>query len=210
MREFEDKITKKSNLLLDDSISTYGVWGAQQNPNVFETFHNFLDDVKPSRILEIGTSIGGLTSFLNYTLKKLDIQCSIISYDINRLGWYDDMINDGIDIRIENIFHENYSIVNNEVVDFIQSNGVTLILCDGGNKIGEFNLLSNYMKVGDFIMAHDYSENREIFDEKIYKKIWNWHEISDSDIAESVKRNNLIDYNKDNFNNVVWVCKKKI
>ena len=84
-----------------------------------------------------------------------------------------------------------------------------MVLCDGGNKVGEFNLLSNYIKEGDFIMAHDYADNRENFDTNFNRKIWNWHEIQDSDINESCLRNNLKSYNKEIFDSVVWVCKTK-
>jgi hypothetical protein len=208
--EYEDKVNKKSNLEQNDSISTYDGWGAQQNPNVFETFHYFLNEIKPKRILEIGTSIGGFTSFLNYTVKKLSIDCYVLSYDINQFDWYKDMISEGIDVRVENVFNSDYTEVKQEVIDFIQKEGTTLILCDGGSKIREFNLLSNFMNEGDFIMAHDYAKDKETFDSDVYMKLWNWYEISDKDIQEACDRNNLVTYNKETFDKVVWVCKKKI
>jgi hypothetical protein len=206
---YEDKVYKKSSLEHNDSISTYDGWGAQQNPNVFETFHHFLNDIKPKRILEIGTSIGGFTSFLNYTCKNLNLDCHILSYDIMSHPWYVDMISEGIDVRIKNVFNSNYTEVNQDVIDFIQQEGTTLILCDGGSKIHEFNILSNYMKESDFIMAHDYAQDKETFDNHVYMKLWNWFEISDKDIQEACDRNNLITYNKEIFDKVVWVCKKK-
>lgn len=207
--EYEDKVFKKSSLVDNDSISTYNGWGAQQNPNAFEVFYHFLNDIKPNKILEIGTSLGGFTSFLDYSTKRLNIPCHILSYDIYNKEWYDDMIKDGIDVRVENVFNNDYTQVKQEVIDFINQDGVTLILCDGGSKIHEFKLLSNYMKTGDFIMAHDYSENSETFKNNVYMKIWNWHEISDNDIQEACDKNNLITYNKDIFNTVAWVCKIK-
>jgi hypothetical protein len=166
--EYEDKVYKKSNLEHNDSISTYDGWGAQQNPNAFEVFYNFLSEVKPSRILEIG-----------------------------------------IDVRVENVFNSHYTEVKQEVIDFIRQDGTTLILCDGGSKIHEFKILSDYMKNNDFIMAHDYSQNEETFKENVYMKIWNWHEISDKDIQESCEKNNLVSYNQEIFNKVAWVCKVK-
>jgi cephalosporin hydroxylase len=207
--EYEDKVYKKSSLEDNDSISTYNGWGAQQNPNAFEVFYHFLNEIKPSRILEIGTSLGGFTSFLDYAAKRLNIPCHILSYDIYYKEWYDDMIKDGIDVRIENVFNDNYTEVKQEVIDFINEGGVTLILCDGGSKIHEFKLLSNYMKIGDFIMAHDYSEDSETFKNNVYMKIWNWHDISDNDIQEACDKNNLFTYNKETFNNIAWVCKIK-
>jgi cephalosporin hydroxylase len=207
--EYEDKVYKKSSLEHNDSISTYDGWGAQQNPNAFEVFYNFLNEVKPSRILEIGTSLGGFTSFLNYASKRLNIPCNILSYDICEKDWYGQMINEGVDVRVENVFNSHYTEVKQEVIDFINQDGITLILCDGGSKIHEFNLLSDYMKIDDFIMAHDYSENKNTFKENVYMKIWNWHEIADKDIQEACEKNNLISYNQEIFNTIAWVCKIK-
>jgi cephalosporin hydroxylase len=207
--EYEDKVYKKSNLEHNDSISTYDGWGAQQNPNAFEVFYNFLNEIKPLRILEIGTSLGGFTSFLNYATKRLNIPCNILSYDIHFKDWYNDMINEGIDVRVENVFNHHYTEVKQEVIDFIQQDGMTLILCDGGSKIHEFKILSNYMKNNDFIMAHDYSQNKETFKENVYMKIWNWHEIEDKDIQEACEKNNLISHNQEIFNTIAWVCKVK-
>ena len=206
---YEDTVYKKSNLEHNDSISTYDGWGAQQNPNAFEVFYNFLNEIKPLRILEIGTSLGGFTSFLNYATKRLNIPCNILSYDIHFKDWYNDMINEGIDVRVENVFNHHYTEVKQEVIDFIQQDGMTLILCDGGSKIHEFKILSNYMKNNDFIMAHDYSQNKETFKENVYMKIWNWHEIEDKDIQEACEKNNLISYNQEIFNTIAWVCKVK-
>ena len=111
---------------------------------------------------------------------------------------------------LADVFTPNYDEVKQEVIDFINNDGVTLVLCDGGDKIGEFNLLSNYIKPGDFIMAHDYSQDSETFESNVNNKIWNWHEISDKDIEDACVKNNLISYKKDVFDNVVWVCKTKI
>jgi hypothetical protein len=65
------------------------------------------------------------------------------------------------------------------------------------------------MKKGDFIMTHDYVETKEKFDNEIYLKIWNWHEVSESDLQKACEENGLISYDKEIFDNVVWVCKIK-
>lgn len=206
---FENKISKKCSLEHNDSISTYNGWGAQQNYNAFEVFHNFINDVKPKRILEIGTSLGGFTSFLKYTSDKLGIQCDVLTYDIYEKSWYTELTSMGIDVRIKNVFSEGYTEVDQEVVDFIQSDGTTIILCDGGDKVREFNILSNYMKSGDFILGHDYAFDKNTFDEKVNRKLWNWHELSEKDIENACDRNNLKDYNREIFESVVWICKQK-
>ena len=172
--EYDDKINKKSSLEDNDSISVYNGWGAQQNYKIFEVLHYFLNEIKPKQILEIGTSIGGLTTYIDYVCKILNLNSEFISYDILEHDWYQEMRDNGIDVRVENVFYDDYKNVKQEVIDFIKNDGTTLILCDGGNKIGEFNLLSDFMKSGDFIMAHDYSENETTFKNDIYMKIWNW------------------------------------
>jgi hypothetical protein len=208
--EFQDKISKKCNLEHNDSISTYNGWGAQQNFNSFEVFHNFIHEVKPKRILEIGTSLGGFTCFLKYTCERLNLECDISTYDIVEKSWYNELTNMGIVVKIENVFNENYTKVDDEVINFINGEGVTIVLCDGGDKIKEFNILSEHIKIGDYILAHDYSYDREFFEKHINKKIWNWHEISEKDIENACLNNNLHDYNREIFQSVVWICKVKL
>jgi hypothetical protein len=206
---FENKITRKINLEENDGLSSFMGMAAQQTHEVYEVFYNFLNEVKPVRILEIGTALGGFTQFLKWVSEEINHPIDILSYDIYGRSWYDDMINSGIDVRIEDIFTDNYQGVKQEVIDFIQQDGVTIVLCDGGNKIGEFNVLSNFIKSGDFIMAHDYGENKEVFETKINRKLWNWFEISNDNIEESCVSNNLDYYNKETFENVVWTCRQK-
>lgn len=206
---FNKEITKKINLEFNDGLSSYMGMASQQNHNVYEVFYKFLNEIKPKRILEIGTALGGFTQFLKKVSDESKLDIDILSYDIYEMTWYNNMIQFGIDVRVENVFDSNYQSVKQEVIDFIQQDGVTIVLCDGGNKVGEFNILSNYIKKNDFIMAHDYIDTRENFNENYYKKIWNWHEISEGDIVNSCERNNLKSYNKETFDSVVWVCKIK-
>jgi cephalosporin hydroxylase len=207
---FEDKITKKCSLEHNDSISTYIGWGAQQNYNAFEVFHNFISENKPKRILEIGTSLGGFTCFLKHTSDKLGLDCDILTYDIHEKSWYTELTDMGIDVRIKNVFSEGYTEVAQEVIDFVQADGTTIVLCDGGDKIREFNIISKYLKTNDFILAHDYAENEEKFNSAVKGKIWNWHEIKESDIIDACVRNNLKDYQREIFESVAWICKTKL
>jgi len=205
----QENITKFTNLEMNDSLSAFKNHSAQQSHFAYEVFYNFINEVKPKRILEIGTALGGFTEFLFIIIKELNLDTQILSYDISERPWYNQMIEKGIDVRVENIFSEKWDMVNNEVIEYIKSNGITIVLCDGGWKIGEFNLLSDFIKKDDFILAHDYAENKNVFEEKIKNKIWNWHEIQDSDISEACERNNLVLYQKDIFENAAWTCRVK-
>lgn len=171
----KERITKFSNLEIGDSLSSFDGHVAQQYHGVYEVFYNFLKDVKPVRILEIGTALGGFTAFLKICCNELGLNTNIRSYDINSNPWYQDIINMGVDIRVENIFSDGFEGMDEEVINYIQGDGRTIVLCDGGWKIGEFNLISKYLKNDDFILAHDYAENKEKFELNIKNKIWNWH-----------------------------------
>jgi hypothetical protein len=204
-----EEITRYTNLETNDSLSGWRGNLSQQYHGAYEVFYEFIKEHKPSRILEIGTALGGFTNFLNTVCKELSLQTKILTYDIIEKPNYTELREGGIDVRIENVFDFESSLVNQEVIDFIRGEGVTFVLCDGGWKKGEFNILSNYVKEGDFILAHDYSEDENIFRDKIYKKIWNWHEIQLSDISESCTKNGLEYYKKETFENVAWSCRIK-
>jgi hypothetical protein len=205
----KERITKLTNLDANDSLSSFDGHSAQQFHGAYEVFYNFISEVKPKRILEIGTALGGFTTFLKICCDELNLDTNIRSYDVHSNPWYKDIIARGVDIRIENIFSEGFKEMDNEVIDYINGDGVTIVLCDGGWKVGEFNLISKYIKLGDFILAHDYAENREVFETKINGKIWNWFEISDLDINQATVENKLNIYKKDIFENVAWTCRQK-
>jgi hypothetical protein len=183
---------------------------AMQHDNFYSVFEKFLREIKPDRILEIGTAGGGTILALNDIMLSLNKPCEIRTYDISGRSVYSKIIETGIDLRIENIFTDDYKLRDvTDVISFIQSSGTTLVLCDGGYKVAEFNVISDYLKPGDFIMAHDYSKSREFFEENINGKIWNWCEIVEDDIAEASKKNQLEGFMDEEFQSIVWVCKTK-
>jgi hypothetical protein len=206
-----DNITSKSNLEHEQSISCYLTHCAQQSDRVYEVFYNFIKEVAPSQILEIGTASGGFTAFLKLMCEQHQLNTKILSYDIIEPAWTFQSLRDmGVDVRIVNVFSENHTVVDEEVQQFIKQDGTTIVLCDGGWKTGEFNVLAKYLKSGDYILAHDYAETREIFEKNIYMKIWNWFEISRDDINKTMVEHDLVKYKPELFENVAWVCTTKI
>ena len=178
---------------------------AQQSVDFFEVFDAFLSRIIPVRIVEIGTSNGGFILAIRDIMDKVNKDCVIRSYDVYEHGSYDLLRLRGVDIRLENVFDGDMI----EVKKFIQSEGTTLVLCDGGNKIREFNALAPFLKPDDFIMAHDYAETRELFNESILNKRWNWCEITADDIEAISLENDLIRVNAEEFQSIAWVCKAK-
>lgn len=182
-----------------------------QHPRIEEPFKMLIKNIRPKRILEIGTAHGGLTLLIRDILDENGMQDSTLrTYDVIDSTSLQQHINAGAKIEriMKTIFDDNYQklILPDEVREYIQSDGTTIVLCDGGNKKNEFNLLSQFLKSGDIIMGHDYSRNEEHFRTVILNKVWNWFELQYSDIQSSVDAYGLIPFMKDEFENVVWVC----
>lgn len=187
-----------------------------QHLNIEDAFRKLLRAKKPQRIVEIGTEWGGLTLMLQDLLIELGLNGTVIrTYDIKDpkfLLEHEDLT-DSIQIIKKDLFEYNPFRLREESIkeleDFLSDSKNNLILCDGGNKIEEFKVISDIIKEGDVIMAHDYVKDAETFKKDFVNKIWDWHEVQDSDIAEAVEKNKLKPYLDEEFSKVVWVCKTK-
>lgn len=184
----------------------------QQHENIKDVFFNLIASAKPSQILEIGTASGGLTLMLRDLLNELGLnETTVRTYDVEQKHYLSYPKGKNIEVIIKNVFNLDYTelIETNEIKDYINRDGQTIVLCDGGNKINEFKILSGLLKSGDVIMAHDYCENEQIYNSEYKGKIWDWLEIKDSDIEASVKKYKLKPFMHEDFKRVVWVCKIK-
>lgn len=193
---------------------TFNYKGLQmlQHKNVIDVFRRLLTEINPSTIVEIGTEYGGLTLLLQDLVTELGLNTKIRTYDIKTpkfLVEHPDLT-DLIEIKTKDIFDYNPFRLSDEgiseIKEYMVSDGVNLILCDGGSKSKEFNSFSDIINVGDVIMLHDYIINEEEFELNFKNKIWNWHESKLSDIEESIIKNNLEPYLDEEFSKVVWGC----
>lgn len=191
----------------------------EQRPEVIDVFEKLFVLIRPSRVIEIGTFAGGLTLIIRDILDNTNQQnCIIHTYDVSEAMWLKEQVLkntvNNVYINTYNLFDSAYKNISDDkaaehIKNLIQSDGTTVLLCDGGCKKCEFNLLSEYLKPGDLIMAHDYAPNSEYFEEYMRNKIWNWHEIQDSDIIESCQLNGLTTYMREEFLSVAWACFRK-
>lgn len=197
-----------------DHVSYRGV-SIEQRPEVLQKFESFILENRPSQIIEIGTFAGGLTLILKDIVDTHKLNTEIHTYDVARASILIDNINNrnlnNLTVHTTNLFGANYSSFYDEnrlqeITNLIQKPGLTMLLCDGGCKKCEFNLLSDLLKVNDIIMAHDYAPNQEYFEQYMRDKIWNWHEIQDSDIIESCQKYGLVPYMREEFLSVAWAC----
>lgn len=186
----------------------------QQHPNIFQTMENFLNQTKPSRVLEIGTAAGGFTLFLRHCLNKLGLESTKIkTFEIHPSSTHEvfNEFSNTIELLYENLFDQSYTtlIKPDLIKNYIEEPGTTLVICDGGNKVTEFNTIAPLLKTGDYIMAHDYSLSKEYFNQYIVNKIWCWVEITEVDIDKACQENGLEPYMAQELQKVVWVCKRK-
>lgn len=185
---------------------------SQQNLYFFENLKNILNEIKPHRIIEIGTARGATTLYMSDLLNELNLNdTKIKTFDIIKRDHLKNVQRDNLEFYVGNIFQYNKSDLTKpeEITNFLSTNGVNLIMCDGGNKKHEFKVLSKYLKEGDIIMAHDYAPNKEIFERDYKDKIWNWMEISDVDIQETCDTYNLETFNEKLIKPTAWVAKIK-
>lgn len=185
-----------------------GLHTAQQVPNIKDYFEKLLIEENFDTIIEIGTSLGGLTYIIDDIIKDNNLKHNIHTFDIGYRDYVENQLNErGC---MYHILDERDQIYKETVVDLINNHGKILLLCDGGNKVEEFNRYSEYLKRGDVIMAHDYAFDRNTFENEIKSKYWNWFEISFDDIKNSVQKFNLQEYKKVDFKYAVWACYEKV
>ena len=192
--------------------SEYKGFTAQQVDYFYPTLRKFLEEVRPARVLEIGTAGGGFILAVREILNEIDLHDSPVkTFDVIESPYYEKLRSFNIEINIENIFDHAYiNLVKPEkIVPYIQQEGTTVVFCDGGHKIGEFNSIAPHIKKGDYILAHDYIDTWENYQKNYKEKIWDWCEVEEKYISEISTKENLEFYNKDEFDKIVWVCKIK-
>jgi cephalosporin hydroxylase len=189
----------------------------QQHKNVQDSVKKLLTNVKPARVIEIGTSHGGFTILLRDTLNELDMEhVPLHTFDIQQRVKDASELNDekNIIFEIRNIFEYTkagtvYVLACEKVKRYIQEPGPTVIFVDGGNKKAEFACLADYIKSGDVMLAHDYIQDHKTFEESYKDKIWNWCEVTEADLKASCEKNNLVPYMHEEMKSVIWGCKIK-
>jgi len=184
---------------IKQKIEPFFIWKGivlGQTPNTVVELKKILPEF--NTIIEIGFNRGGLSLWIN-DHKKPDTK--LITYDIT-----DEFLQvtetTGIDFRIKDCYIESTI---QEIKNEINDSGKTLILCDGGDKNLEFTIFSRFLKPGDVIMCHDYSES-----ESEYLSIAStikWPTPSESyylSIKDSIELNGLISYRYEEFKKVLW------
>lgn len=147
-------------------------------------------------IIEIGSYMGGLTYWFFKNKKET---AKIISYDIsdsNLVKYESD-----ISFIIKDCFASE-----DEIKDFIQNPGKTLLFCDGGFKEQEFNTFCKYLKKDDVIMLHDYYDDKQPEEYNSFPESAGWvypYESKYSSIEESIVKYDLKKFKYEEFRKVL-------
>jgi cephalosporin hydroxylase len=183
---------------------------AMQNPGAYDAVAELINTIPIDIAVEIGTHHGGFTCMLADARNKAGKNMKIYSFDIsdNNISETAKLYN--FDFRKIDLLSDSSLL--NEIFNIEGKDKKIAIFCDGGNKKHEFNFFSKYLKSGDIIGAHDYAKDPETFNNKIKGKVWNWAEITEADVIESINTYGLVDLPNDltqKFENVAWLLKVK-
>lgn len=179
--------------------------GNQQSPVAFELFPKFFDENKDiDLVIDLGTGRGGFSLFLHE--QAAAINSKFVTYDANEnsITNIKSKIPD-VDARVGDVF-DIYT--QGEIEKLIDSSGKVAVFCDAGNVVKCFNTYSDLIKQDDLILVHDYAPNKQVFESEYRNKIWNWMEVSDQDIDESMSKNKLIKV-FEQVQKAAWLCVKK-
>lgn len=178
-----------------------------QHPWTVPTFDLFFkrleaENQRVSRIVELGTGSGGLTIWLG--LYALFNEIKMVSYDVTDNREFPPVFDRlQIDYRLRSILLPE---VQEEIQKEISSPGITLLLCDNGDKVAEVLTFGPYLKVGDFLFAHDYALDP---DHQAYmtSAVWPQCEILETQIQEL---GGFEPYMQPQFLRVAWMSKRRV
>jgi hypothetical protein len=159
----------------------------QQHPNAIPAIDLLVKYTDPARFLEIGTANGGLSIFLA-------LVCKTFSFDVTDYRAYRPLHNAlGIDFRLGDVFQHV-----DEIGKIIQEEGCSIVMCDGGCKPMEFRTFAPFLKVGDIIMAHDYTTDPQR---------WPFSEIKIEDVEDI---DYLEPFLQEVFDQAAWLCRRRV
>jgi len=165
-------------------LDFFGMYMQQslESLNAFSLF--FSRDRGIRRFLELGTGMGGLAILLGIAGKMKEFEVSTFT---NRSLLLPEPLNSRVFdvykyLSVEHVFGDIFTDSDDLIISKIQSPGITVLMCDGGNKVVEFNRFAPFLKSGDYILAHDYHESVEYFNAHKDELLWPNVEISWSDI----------------------------
>lgn len=120
-----------------------------QNQDQVDMYHYLIDTYQVTTFIELGTFMGGLTYEMMLKHPEMDIYS--FEYDGSTIH---PTVKSHPHVYALDVFDRvTVSIVSGAINN---STGTVLLFCDDGDKIKEFWLYYPLLRVGDFILVHDY------------------------------------------------------
>lgn len=158
-------------------------------------------------IIEIGTANGGLTFFLHDTFPDKVIHTFDVLPDKQRKTEFLYSL-DNVEPTVANIFDANFNITSRYVADIIDKTNNLLVMCDGGNKVEEVKSFAKRLKVGDYIMWHDYAEP-DVLKKLKEIDIWRAFEVRREDVEPTLVENGF-ELIHPQLQYIAWGCARKV
>jgi len=160
-----------------------------------------IEEMRPDRVIEIGSYNGALATALGLTCKA--IGAKMITYDINRPSEAIVPIGEalGVVFQVASCWDRQA-----EIGALIGSPGPSMVLCDGGDKPRELDTFARYLKTGDVIAAHDYDAVHEV-DSSVpqAERPWPFSEIVKAQGDEIAAMHNLEPWMQEHFDLAGWL-----
>lgn len=171
-----------------------------QNRYAVPAWSHLFEVVQPRQIVEIGTSVGGMTCLLAIAAKQMNAM--LHTFDIN-VSITDETRETLLRIGCGNVKEWVLDALSTTGVGIIRNilrqDGTSVLMCDGGNKVNEVLTYAPLIKSGDIIAAHDYGGS----------PAWPWEEIKREDVAEVLSKHGIDDFMPEVFTDTGWmVCRK--
>jgi len=189
--------------IVEPSVKRFLGRSVAQAPMAFLIFPKFLEKEKFDSIIEIGSGSGTFSLFLAFCCHMRQVE--FLTIDKQSIA---EETRKSIELFGGKFYQSDVYV--DECMKLIrgifQSKKRVLLLCDGAIKKRCINTFSEYLKIGDIIMGHDYFETPQKFKEQKY---WTSCELLDSDIKNSCTKYNLEKIYEDVFNTIYWTCRIK-
>ena len=157
-----------------NSICPFGVLIAQKWPQVAAIFEA-LDDFDITLLIELGAYKGGFSELMFLRSQRVPsfqyfgVQLDIAEIEPRLLGV--------LPIYHGDVFSEEIQGIVNSFI-WRNASGKSMVFCDNGNKPEEMRTYAKIVRVGDYILAHDYpAETTEESLKDFYRKFLYMEEV---------------------------------
>lgn len=191
----------------------------QQTPKAVDSINRLLYYYNDfANIIEIGSSYNGLSVFLALYC-NLSPKTPHTPRNPNKPQFY------SFDIEVRNFdgvvflrqMGANFILgdtLNDQNViagirQLIGAPGRTLLICDGGDKIKEFELYAPFLKQGDYVLVHDYAKDTAEAAKKKAAGIWGFHESNLAALQPTISSANVQEVFEEEFYDAAFFCGRK-